>query len=93
MLKRRISSAAALLVILSLLIKSTYNIFSFKYGDGILGLKYLYEQDENTVDLLVLGSSHAFEDVNTAILYDRYGISSYILAGSVQPFWNSYWRL
>lgn len=93
MLKRRISSAAALLVILSLLIKSTYNILSFKYGDGILGLEYLYEQDENTVDLLVLGSSHAFEDVNTAILYDRYGISSYILAGSVQPFWNSYYYL
>ena len=58
-----------------------------------MGLEYLYKQDADTVDLLVLGSSHAFEDVNTSVLYERYGISSYILAGSIQPFWNSYYYL
>ncbi|MDE7179368.1 MAG: hypothetical protein K2O59_16320 [Lachnospiraceae bacterium] len=90
---KKIASLSALLVIFSLSIGAIYNILSFKYGDGILGLEYLYEQDDDTVDVLVLGSSHAFEDVNTSVLYERYGISSYILAGSVQPFWNSYYYL
>lgn len=93
MLKKKIASLSALLLIFSLSIGAIYNILSFKYGDGILGLEYLYEQDDGTVDLLVLGSSHAFEDVNTSVLYEQYGISSYILAGSVQPFWNSYYYL
>lgn len=90
---KKIASLSTLLVIFSLSIGVIYNILSFKYGDGILGLEYLYEQDDGTVDLLVLGSSHAFEDVNTSVLYERYGISSYILAGSGQPFWNSYYYM
>lgn len=93
MSKKKIASLCVLLIIFSLSTIIIYNILSFKYGDGILQLKYLYEQDDGTVDLLVLGSSHAIVNVNTSVLYEQYGISSYILAGSVQPFWNSYYYL
>lgn len=68
-------------------------IFCFKYGDGIYSIKKFYEQKKYTVDVLVLGSSHAFEDVNTAVLWQQYGIASYDMCGSMQPMWNSYFYL
>lgn len=43
--------------------------------------------------VLVLGSSHAFEDFNTGTLWDEYGMASYVLGGSMQPLWNSYYYL
>lgn len=68
-------------------------IFAVKYSDGIYSVTKFYEQKENTVDVLVLGSSHAFVDINTGVLWDEYGIASYILAGAVQPMWNTYYYL
>ncbi|MCM1237166.1 MAG: hypothetical protein NC489_44420 [Ruminococcus flavefaciens] len=76
-----------------ILLNSIYKVFSFKYGDGILGLTKFYELDNNTVDVLILGSSHAFENINTGVLYDSYGMAAYILSGSVQPYWNTYYYL
>lgn len=88
--------AVKLLVFFLVFIVVVYKVSSaleFKSSDGILGMKYFYEQEKNTVDVLALGSSHAFEDINTGILYDSYGISAYVLAGSVQPYWNTYYYL
>lgn len=68
-----------------------YNIYCFKYAEGIYGLKKFYELEENQVDVLVLGSSHAFVDINPAILWGEYGIASYDLGGAQQPLWNTYY--
>ncbi len=78
---------------LLLILKKTDDIFKFKYGDGIYGIQKFYEQKEDTVDTLILGSSHAFEDINTGVFWEKYGIASYILAGSFQPMWNTYYYL
>lgn len=67
-------------------------LLSFKFSDGIVPVRTLYKQKKN-IDVLVLGSSHAFTNVNTQVLFDEYGTASYILAGSYQPFWNSYFYL
>lgn len=92
-MKKRIAKITVLLLCGIICMSAIWSALSFKYGDGILGMKYLYQQQENSVDVLVLGSSHAFEDVNTEILYDEYGIAAYVLAGSVQPLWNTYYYL
>lgn len=52
-----------------------------------------YELEDNSVDVLFLGSSHAFEDFNTGTLWDEFGMSAYNLAGSLQPMWNTYYYL
>jgi hypothetical protein len=52
-----------------------------------------YKLPRNSVDVLVLGSSHAFEDINPAVLYSEYGITAFDLTGSVQPLWNTYFYL
>lgn len=91
-----IKSAARIICFLLILVFClgyTNSVFKFKYGDGIYDVTKFYELDDNTVDVLFLGSSHAFEDINTGTLWDEYGMSSYVLAGSTQPMWNTYFYL
>ena len=66
-------------------------VLSFKSRDGLYSMQKFYEQEEGTVDVLVLGPSLAFADINTAVLWNDYGISSFNLAGSIQPMWNTYY--
>ena len=92
-LTKKLLQVSILIGIAFLLLNNLYKIFSFKYGDGILGLQKFYKLNEQTVDVLVLGSSHAFENINTGFLFDSYGIAAYVLSGSVQPYWNTYYYL
>lgn len=80
-------------LVLSILIGSVTSSLRFKYGDGILNIEYLYAQEEDSIDVMFLGSSHVFENINTGVLFEDYGVASYVLAGSVQPFWNTYYYL
>ncbi|MBQ8827735.1 MAG: hypothetical protein IJZ90_01155 [Clostridia bacterium] len=64
-----------------------------KRTDGITTMQNLYEQEENTIDVLLLGSSHSGMNFDTALLWENFGMSGYALWGSVQPFWNSYFSL
>lgn len=89
----RIYKIIAILLLFILALSLLCSALSFKDGDGIMGIKYLYKQKNNSVDVLVLGSSHAFENVNTGVLYDSYGMAAYVLAGSMQPYWNTYYYL
>lgn len=66
------------------------SVLSFKNDDGAYIMTKFYDQDENTVDVLVLGSSHAFMDINPAVLWEEYGMASYDLCGGTQPMWSTY---
>lgn len=83
---------AFILLLVSILLYFN-NVFKLKYSDGILQMTSFYEQEENTVDVLILGSSHAFVNFNNGTLWDEYGMASYNLGGSGQPMWNSYFYL
>ncbi len=64
-----------------------------KRTDGITPMKALYEQPKDSVDVLLLGSSHAGMNFDSGYLWNEYGISSFALWGSMQPYWNSYYFL
>ncbi len=68
-------------------------ILLVKRTDGILTMQNFYAQDPGTVDVLILGSSHAGMNLDTGVLWEEEGIASYILWGSMQPFWNTYYFL
>lgn len=68
-------------------------ILVLKSEDGIKQMESFYLQEEDTVDVLLMGSSHIYCDVNTGILWDEYGISAYDLGGAEQPYWNTYYFL
>lgn len=69
------------------------SVLDFKYLDSTFKVKMFYEQEDNTVDVLVLGSSHAYQSINTAVLWKEYGIAAYNLCGAAQPIWNTYYYL
>ena len=66
---------------------------SFKYLDSTYKLDCFYELEDNTVDVLVLGSSHAYQGFNTAVLWNEYGYTAFNLCGPAQPIWNTYYYL
>lgn len=68
-------------------------VFCFKFVDGIYQMWAFYRLPKNNVDVLFVGSSHIFVNVNTGVLWDEYGMASFDLAGSVQPIWNSYYYI
>lgn len=80
-------------LLLSLLLWQANRVLAVKYDDGIYSVTKFYELDKNTVDVLVLGSSHAYMSFNTGVLWREHGISSYLLTASAQPLWNSYYYL
>lgn len=92
-MKRSAARIMCFCMILIFVLNYTNKVFKVKYSDGIYGLTKFYELNSDTVDVLILGSSHAFEDFNTGILWNEYGMASFILGGSVQPMWNTYYYL
>lgn len=92
-MKRKACKIIGFLGILCFILVQLNNIFSFKYPDGVRQMEEFYKQEEGTVDVLVLGSSHSFVDVSPAILYEEQGIAAYDLCASMQPMWHTYYYL
>ena len=92
-MKAKVLKAGCFCILLFLFFGLIRNVFMFKSRDGIYTLKRFYEQEENSIDLLILGSSHTTVDIDSAMLWDQYGIASYTLWGSGQPMWNTYYYM
>ncbi len=75
-------------ILLGVMSWSVY-VLTPKHDYGICPIMNLYEQPENTVDVLVLGTSLGYAGVNTNVLWTEYGIAAYDLCGAEQPFWVS----
>lgn len=65
----------------------------FKYDDGVTPMEDFYTYPDDSIDVILLGSSHLGVNIDTTILSNQFGIASYKLWGSVQPIWNSYHNL
>lgn len=88
---KKLSSCFAFLLVFSLLFICVNHILRPK--KEVEWLNGFYALPENTLDVIFLGSSHLFRDINPGVLEDEYGISSYCLAAPAQPVWNSYYYL
>ncbi len=65
-------------------------VLRLKRNDGILTMQNFYRQPKGSVDVLLVGNSHSGINIDTASLWNEYGIAAYNLWGGVQPLWNSY---
>lgn len=90
---KNVMKVAVFTGILVFLLLGFYRIFRFKYTDGIYSMDAFHALEDNSLDVLVLGSSHAFEDINPAVLWEEQGIAAFDLCGSIQPVWNTYFFL
>lgn len=52
-----------------------------------------YEKEENTLDVVFIGSSHVFCDINPNVIWNSYGITSYDFASTSQDIYTSYYFL
>lgn len=64
-----------------------------KHDYGICSMTNLYQQEENTVDMLVIGTSAAQAGINTNVLWEEQGIAAYDLCSAELPYWASYYYL
>lgn len=92
-MKKSIIRIGFFIIILGIVLLYANRVLKFKFIDGIYDVTKFYELEDNTVDVLILGSSHAYFDFNTGVLWNEYGMASYVLGGSVQPMWNTYYYL
>ncbi len=92
-MKKNILTIMAFAMILVLVFQSFNHIYAFKDSGGIYGIQVFYKQNSNVNDIIFVGSSNIFEDVNTGVLWEEYGMASFDLGGSLQPMWNSYYYI
>ena len=83
--------AVVFLLVVVMLLHTWYMWFNPKHFDGNRMMETFYAQPENSIDVLVVGSSHTFIDVNTGMLWEDFGVPSFVIGGSLQPFWCSYY--
>ncbi|MCQ2521388.1 MAG: hypothetical protein MJ105_03325 [Lachnospiraceae bacterium] len=93
MVRKKIAYILGFIALFFICFLCFHKIFSFKDGDGSFVMKSFYELEDNSVDVLILGTSHVFEGINPAILWEDLGVTSYDLCGSMTPMWNSYYYL
>ena len=60
---------------------------------GVDRIRSFYTIPRNTLDVLVLGSSHAYYGFQPGVLWDEYGISSHVMGSNKQSVEVSYYML
>lgn len=60
------------------------------YGTDVLNF---YKQPKNSIDILFLGSSHAYTAFNPYLIEEKTGLSGYVFATQQQPIWITYYYL
>ncbi|MCR5342886.1 MAG: hypothetical protein K6E70_05875 [Butyrivibrio sp.] len=66
-------------------------LLSEKSIHGINQARSFYAQPKDSIDVLMLGSSHIHCDVNTALLWENYGIAAYDYSAAEQTLWQTYY--
>ena len=77
-------------LVLTVLMVCTLYVLVPKHDYGICPLTTYYTQPEDSVDVLVLGTSLGYAGVNGNILFEEYGIATYSLCTAEQSYWLSY---
>lgn len=92
-MKKNILKITSFLLACGLTFAGITHILDFKYLDSVFKVDSFYDLEENTADVLVIGSSHAYQGINTAVLWKEFGIPAFNLCGAAQPIWNTYYYL
>lgn len=78
------------LLLLALVLGRADRILALKNDYGIYDASHFYTLEPESVDVLALGTSHAYLGIHTGVLWEDYGIASYVFGCGGQPFWTAY---
>nr|MBQ8251762.1 hypothetical protein [Lachnospiraceae bacterium] len=56
-------------------------------------VKGFYEEPDNTLDFVFVGSSQLYASIAPNVLFEEFGITSYDFAANEQPMWISYYYI
>nr|MCR5792964.1 hypothetical protein [Lachnospiraceae bacterium] len=85
---KNVIKIVAFLLIFTLLFTVFYRALSPGYG---MSMKQAYQLPNDTIDVLVVGSSHAYRSINPQVWYSEHGTSGYVIGTPTQAVWNSYY--
>lgn len=86
-LKNGVRSAICIVLLIAIISYEYYSLMP-----DVLGwCRSFYSQKENSIDVLFVGSSNVYSNINPAILWNQAGIASFVLGSSDQPIWNTYY--
>lgn len=66
------------------------SILSIKSQHGVNQSAGMYWQPRQTIDVVMMGTSHVHCGINTGLLWEKYGIASYDYSCAEQPLWITY---
>ena len=95
-MKKKITSTLTVIIFLILTIlflSGADRVLSIKTGHGIRQARDMYAQPGDTIDVVFMGSSHIHVNVNTALLWEKYGMAAYDYSAAEQPLWLTYYYL
>ncbi|MBR0091112.1 MAG: hypothetical protein IJP92_05390 [Lachnospiraceae bacterium] len=65
-------------------------VLCVKSDHGIDQGRAMYYQPRNSIDVVMMGSSHIHCDIDPGILWHDYGIAAFDYSAAAQPLWNTY---
>lgn len=92
-MKRKLAKIIGFMALVFLIGAGLIGVMRFRYADGIQTMEQFYKEKPDTIDVILVGSSHVFINVSPKTLWEEYGIAAYDLGGSWQPLWNSYYYM
>ena len=90
---KRIVAVGLSFVVLVVGICAADHVLKDRTDHGVKQALAMYEQPKDSIDVVMLGSSHVHYGINTAKLWEKYGISAYDYSSAEQPLWISYYYL
>lgn len=95
MKKKKILRAAVTIVIVAVSLYLLQKLLFPKYVTGIVegALIAEYYQEEKDHDVVFIGDCEVYENFSPAVLWEDYGINSYIRGSAQQLIWQSYYLL
>lgn len=91
--RKELLFAAAFLLITALLIQLAAAVLRPPHTDYGSTWSAYRQEPKNTIDVLYLGSSYAYCDINPSLVYEASGLTGYVMGGSEQTFALTYWYL
>lgn len=90
---KKVLTQIGAVLILAVTIYFLSSILGFKSPHGIDQLEGLYWQPQESMNVVVMGTSHVHCGVNTGLLWEKYEIPAYDYSGAEQPLWMTYYYM
>ncbi len=90
---KKIIQTICFIIGLGIILMFTSNIMTRKSGGKINMIRSFYDLDKNSLDVLCIGSSHAYYGFQPNVLWNEKGITSYIMGSPSQTMVCSYYLL